>query len=416
MASRRIHTALLIGILVAFSALGYMHRYSSVTLSSYLLAGDELISHMMSDNGIHNSSAPCSLGLFQKYTKINKYLVNEGKWEVKHLPGNKTVPVRFVPRICSFGCAYDNSECLSHGSFSLTNCARRLGNNSTKITILGDSNGRRYADGLIRLLKSDKSIKCHVIKQEPLPTFSWKHRLNYYSKKPISGVLTHDRDCGSCNSILVRCVKASLKGKALSVVTHNIEVEYISFEYFLDTEISIYRAAHARMGGCYKQLWNCPHSPSHQEFILAEYMKDNFPDWILLFTSSHDIVRDKISSIQANVGYLLRLMELYLPKTTSVLWLSLLEHTPSKFVDKTWQNVTFEGNYSLSQQIQRLNKAIFEELRVYLDKEDSKIFSFFDLQAMSTNVAPIWSSDGIHMVPKWYDHVMYSVMRTLCET
>ena len=417
MAGKRLFTALLIGILVVFSGLGYLHRYLFGTFSSYLLPRDEPTPHVISDDAIFNSSAPCSLRLFQKYTKINKHLVNEGNWEMKTQRNKKTVPLKFTPRICDFGCAYNDGHCLSHSSFSLTNCVRGLGNNnSTKITIWGDSNGRRYADGLIGFLKSDKTMKCHVIKQEAQPSFSFKHHLDYYSNNTISGVLTHDRDCGSCNSILVRCVKSPPKGETSSIATHIIEVEFLSFEYFLDTEISTYRAAHPQVGGCNDQLWNCPHSLTHQEFILAEYMKDNFPDWILLFTSSHDIGRDKISRIQANVGYLLRLMELYLPKTTSVLWLSLLEHTPSKFAHKKWKNIKFEGKYSLSQQINRLNKAIFEELRVYLDKEDSKIFSFFDLQAMSSKVARIWSSGGIHMVPKWYDHVMYSVMRTLCET
>ena len=95
------------GLFLAATFLCYLYQFS-VTSNKLVV----WISHDGHTTSPSNSS--CSLELFQRYSKINNYFVQEGDWEVKLESDNKTsLPSKFVPRMCSFGCAFDDEQCVS---------------------------------------------------------------------------------------------------------------------------------------------------------------------------------------------------------------------------------------------------------------------------------------------------------------
>ena len=139
--------------------------------------------------------------------------------------------------------------------------------------------------------------------------------LDYYFKGSLrkGEVFTHGRDCATCLSKLVRCTH----NVSSPLTVHHLDLEFLSFEFFMDSEISTYRSKKGAI--CTNVPWHCPYSTSHQEFIFGEYMNGNYPDWILFFTPTHVITRDRMPIVQANLNWMLRLMDTYLPNTTSVL-------------------------------------------------------------------------------------------------
>ena len=71
---------------------------------------------------------------------------------------------------------------------------------------------------------------------------------------------------------------------------------------------------------------------------------------------------------------------------------------------------------SHSEQVHRLNQMLYEELKTYLERDGTNMFTFFDLEKMSEGVLPFWHN-GAHITAegsKWYLHVIYNILLTLC--
>ena len=286
-----------------------------------------------------------------------------------------------------------------------------VGHDIKKLLVLGDSNGKRYFSALQRLF--GKSATCKVVKSErrdanrsALPDIDYFTRgtnLNPYD------IVFHNRDCGGCRSSLLSCEANKVTGSR-----HNfrLQLEYVAMEFFMDTEVTTVRNQWRNNcrrinGGSF-----CRQSNTYQEFILREYLHDNYPDILLLFSSSHDKARHDLAMIEQNIYNLKSLIKQFVPTTTKVFWFSVIGEN----IDKKptfWRHARFDGNFTTDEQNQRINKALFKALLPELSREDSIISTFFDMYAMSKGVRR-WSKDGVHLKNNWYDIVISNWLQMLC--
>ncbi|KAK2185966.1 hypothetical protein NP493_215g00022 [Ridgeia piscesae] len=222
-------------------------------------------------------------------------------------------------------------------------------------------------------------------------------------------IVIHNRDCRGCTSCLVLCEANNITG---SRQNSRLQLEYVAMEFFMDTEVTTVRN---------RWLKNCPRvngasfcrqSDSHQEFIFREYLHDNYPDVVLLFSSSHDKTRHDLAMIVQNIYNLKSLIKQFLPATTRVFWFSSIGENLDK-KPSSWRRARFDGNFTMDEQIQRINKALFNVLLPELRQDHSTISTFFDLFAMSREVLH-WSQDGVHLINTWYDTVISNWLQMLC--
>ncbi|KAI0240280.1 hypothetical protein LSAT2_009042, partial [Lamellibrachia satsuma] len=207
---------------------------------------------------------------------------------------------------------------------------------------------------------------------------------NYFTKGTnlkASDIIVHHRDCTGCKSSAVSCTDGSLK----------VYLEYIAMDFFQDTEVTTVRNRWQK--NCLQRT-GCHQSNTNQEFILGEYLVGNYPDVILLFSSNHDKGRYRLQTVRAYIDYLKMIINMYVPKRTQVFWFSKISETLMK-KPKIWRNVTFDGKSTTNEQIERLNRELFDVLRPELIRKDGKISTFFDMYDMSLGV-PQWSVDGVH--------------------
>ena len=322
----------------------------------------------------------CSVDVIRKYCIEHNYFPTGGRWF------NST----FLPNACRLPFKDFTKE-------HLRKCLTRR--NITKLVVLGDSNGLRYFNAMKRLL--EKSMKCRTVKVERGATMPDVNYFTIGTNLKASDIVVHHRDCSGCKSKAVLCADESLK----------VDIEYITMEFFQDTEVTTIRNQWQK--NCPRQtVQGCHQSNTNQEFILSEYFEGNYPDVILLFSSSHDKVRYGLNKVRAYIDYLKLLINMYVPKKTQVFWFSKISEDLQK-KPKIWRNVTFDGKSKTNEQIERLNRELFDVLRPELMKKDGKISTFFDIYDMSLGV-PQWSLDGVHRKSEWYNVVMSNWFQTLC--
>ena len=325
----------------------------------------------------------CSVEVIRKYCLDRNYFPTGGRW----------INSSYFPDLCRFPSTDITKE-------RLRECLTRR--NVTKVIVLGDSNGLRYFQAAKKLL--ERVLRCGHIKHEIDPT---KPDMNYFTKGTklnASDIVVHNRDCSGCTSVAMKC-----RDKA-----NEIDLEYIAMEYYIDTEITTVR--NKWLNNCHrsKEAPLCRQSNTYQEFIFGEYLEDNYPDVILLFSGNHDKARSGLSKIRADMEYLKMIIKKYLPKQTKLFWFTKFPENLSQ-KSKFWNDVTFDGNLKTNAFIDRINLELFDVLRTEFVETGGRILPFFDMYDMSLDVLD-WTLDGIHRRPEWYDAVLSSWIRTFCET
>ena len=335
-----------------------------------------------------DGSRACTLSGIQDYIASHNFFPQQGDW---NFIGKK--PVSWQPDMC---------ELQPVEATDFTSCI--VEKNLLRFVILGDSNGKRYAEALVRQL-SDNDGNCTEIKKENKPRFqpdatyfkNGKHIDQAYIK-------THLRDCSKCESKLVICS-----------VTDNIQVhvEYIAMEFLLDTEITTYRIYH-NAKDC-PPGHQCFQSNTYQEFILRQYLAGRYPDILLVCLNTHDHMRKSMPVLRADMRYLLNLIQYIVPKTTDVVFFTEIEdYLPRK--PAPWRKVIFEGGYGTTEHVSLVNKYLFETLQPAIGELDSNIHGFFDIQTLSHQVLPVWSIDGVHLNPSFYTIIINYLFQTICAS
>ena len=180
----------------------------------------------------------------------------------------------------------------------------------------------------------------------------------------------------------------------------------------MDTEVTTVR--NQWLGNCPRDDGGsfCRQSNSYQEFIFREYLRDDYPDVILLFSSSHDKARHDLAMIEQNIYNLKSLIKQFVPRTSKLFWFSVIGENLNK-KPKAWRLARFDRNFTTDEQNERINGALFKALLPELRQDNSTFATFFDLYAMSKDVLR-WSKDGIHLKNTWYDIVISYVFQMMC--
>ncbi|KAI0221353.1 hypothetical protein LSAT2_027292 [Lamellibrachia satsuma] len=343
-----------------------------------LIWGEKIQQTMPQPAALFKHVPLCSVDVIRKYCIERNYFPTGGRWfNSKFLPDACRLPFKDIPK-------ERMRKCLT----------RR---NITKLVVLGDSNGMRYFRATKRLL--EQSMKCRTVKIERGTTMPDVSYFTTRTDLKASDIVVHHRDCRGCKSNAVSCTKGSLK----------VYLEYIVMEFFLDTEVTTVRNQWQK--NCRKRI-GCRQSNTNQEFILGEYLVGNYPDVILLFSSNHDKGRYGLQTVRAHIDYLKVLINMYVPKRTQLFWFNKISETLHK-KPQIWRNVTFDDKSKTNEQIERLNRELFDVLRPELMRKDGKISTFFDLYNMSLGVSH-WSLDGAHWRSQWYDVVLSNWFQTFC--
>ena len=296
-----------------------------------------------------------------------------------------------------------------NNTVNISNCFHDR--NISKVAILGDSNGGMFAKALVTLIQQD-SGGCVLHKSEiglnnffPEPSY-------YLGADPHNVTVTHKRDCYGCNSAVYRCTRGS----------RQVDVEYISMEFTMDTEISTFRI-HRKYNfptcgtdGFPDNKRPCPQSHTTQEFVLKEYFPlTGYPDLIFYFSGAHDHVVFTSSEMKNAASFLGGLFSLHVPSTSKVVFFGKLfeemTHKPKK-----WQTMIYEDKYNLFEQIQRLNNATIKGLKPHLEVANSNIYTFFDLFAFGGEHGEEWAVDGVHKQLGFYSTVWSYFTRSFCHS
>ena len=340
--------------------------------------------------GAYNSStAPvidrplCSVDFIRKYSVEHDYFPTGGKWSKSQFqPDACRIPYEKVP------------------PEKLLDCLKRR--NIRKLAILGDSNGDKYFGVTLKLLQ--KFMECRTLKAERHRTLPDVEYFTNGTRLHAADIVVHNRDCSRCKSRTEVCTKGTV----------TVAIEYVAMEFFLDTEVTTVRNNWQKNCPAGTRTPACHQSTTSQEFIFREYFEDNYPDVVLLFSSSHDKARHEFNVVRAHMEYMKTVINTYTPKQTRVFWFSKMGENEDKKPEE-WQNVKFDGGkFSTNEQIQRMNRELFDVLRSEFTRKDAIIYPFFDMYDMWTAVSD-WSSDGVHMGGPWYSSAVSIWFQMFCE-
>ena len=349
-----------------------------VTYSLYVL---QLRTNNSSPASVHDRPL-CSADFIRKYGVEYDYFPTGGKWSNS----------KYQPDACRI--PYDNLP-----PQKLLDCLKRR--RIRKLAIVGDSNGNKYFNVTVKFVQ--KSMKCITLKAERHRTLPDVEYFTNGTRLHAADIVVHNRDCSRCKSRTERCTDGNV----------TVTIEYVAMEFFLDTEVTTVRNNWQRNCPPGKRTPACHQSTTYQEFIFREYFEDNYPDVVLLFSSSHDKARHEFNVVRAHMEYMKTVINTYTPKETSVFWFSKMGENEDKKPEE-WKNVKFEGKFSTNQQIQRMNRVLFDVLRPEFTRKDAIIYPFFDMYDMWTAVSD-WSSDGVHMSGMWYYTVVSNWFQMFCE-
>ena len=326
----------------------------------------------------------CSVDVIRKYCLEHNYFPTGGRW----------LNSSYFPDLCRFPSNGVNKE-------RVRECLTRR--NVKKIVVLGDSNGLRYFLATKKIL--EQFLKCRTLKVERGSTMPDVGYFTKGTKLKASDIVVHHRDCSGCKSTTMSCRDS----------TTEINLEYVTMEFFLDTEVTTVRNPWQKNCNRSKEARLCRQSNTYQEFIFGEYLPSNeYPDVILLFSGNHDKARARPEKIRGDMEYLKMLIKKNIAKKTKVFWFSkFAEYWEKK--PEYWKNMIYYEKWKTNPLIEHLNFELFDVLRTEFKETGGNILPFFDMYNMSLGVLD-WAVDGLHRKARWYDDVLSKWIQIFCET
>ena len=289
-----------------------------------------------------------------------------------------------------YSCWFPDSEM----SQNLMNCDKRK--NVSRILLLGDSNGRRYTDAMISLIKANGwSCKTKKVGHQ---TNAYLPDPKYFVREPmikLDHIQFHSRDCHSCTSVMFECSHNS---------SQRLTVEYLSVQYLLDSEITTVR--NSKM--CEERI-TCDQSDTHQEFIFREYLADRYPDVLFYFLNSHDLARNSLKRIKISADYFFNIVDSYMPSTSLVILLSSMK----RLLQKDPRKVSYEDNLNSNEKQLIINRIVYESADSRLKDENKQWYAFPDLYDMN-NITDHMYNDHVHRTPVWYQYITLYLLKLIC--
>ena len=252
--------------------------------------------------------------------------------------------------------------------------------NISKIAILADSQGPRWTNALIKGIMTENDT-VRKIKHE---NGSRLVDESYFGNDPH--ILSHTRECSGCQSMLQR-------------ISNQMDVEYLSQEFVMDTEIQRF-ATHWNGNLLHCDSSNCINEIAYttQEYYFKfHFPEQGYPDIILRFaTHMHDAGRFTETEFRRNFAYFLQLMLDYTPKTTKILWFTGMPFANGQDTEK----------------LALFNKISIEQIEEF--GAGRIVVAPFDLWAIKTELnqtfGDLWRADNAHMNQPFYDSVMKNIL------
>ena len=294
----------------------------------------------------------------------------------------------FKPSFCSFQ-EFDLGECLKK-------------NHIHSVLVLGDSNGMRYFQGLRKMLIETAHVQCTLSKREQDGRHppSKQYFLSSIKSIPYSALSVSKRNCSSCKNQLYRCSSSAPNNSHSDL---HIQLEYNSMYSLNDTSLSYNDTTNQTASSVY----------TFQEFLFKIYLKDSYPDLVLICLPYNHEKLHGVSQVMARLKALVELVQQSRTYNSQVIWLTTTAEVEYMRLKKEYVNKRYEGMLA-TDKIYQLNKATFDVLKPYLSHTRHKMSGFVNLVNMSRHRS-FWSIDGIHYKEIWYKHVITNLLSTLCQ-
>lgn len=309
----------------------------------------------------------CSDEYFANFSQHHHTMPEKVSWT-----GNKF----FKPEDCSFKDP-NISQCLKH---------RKIKN----IVVIGDSQGLRYTRALIGLFKS-QGVKCAQDSQR-----SSESPLDFFARKRAKGLKkqleSHAKQpCTSCY-----CLQASC-----SYHSQPLSVEY--FALTLMNESIVVLPPH---DGSDLEASN------YEEFLLRVYLKDAFPDLVVMFVPLNHMKHRSFEEFNASFVDFVKTFKKMQKPSSHIYFITAPAENESRKNSK-WKNVKFHG-YLGTDKIYLMTKDLYRLLEPDLLQPHSNFHTFVNLVNASMPLMNT-SPDGIHYGPSWYSAVVSAIFGSMCE-
>jgi hypothetical protein len=242
-------------------------------------------------------TSPCTFGLFRKIYIRDHYFPTGGRW-VNSTPENI---LHYHPKSCRL--KYPRipksfmEQCLAKANLS-------------SVSTLGDSTVSRY----FKALTQASGRNCKVVRRENLSSSKFLPDKEYFTSEIDVSVRdfvkVQYRFCGGCAGSEVLCSDDG--------TTSAVRFEHIAQTMILDDTIHLSfpdaHNPHIRLD----KIW----SITSQEFIFRYFMKDRYPQILLIFLpfvhAKHNLKLDRVAM---EIQYFKSLVEYYVPNTTKLIYM-----------------------------------------------------------------------------------------------
>ena len=418
----KLYSTTLRGILLVCTSLTIFGIYRSTLIPDQQLLTIPLpISYLLDAK---NPTKPvCSLSVIKEYMLDKGYFPTNGSWLTRtlHYPS----------------CQYRVDTCILQSPSQAQNSLKKYMRikRPKRITVIGDSNGRRHFDALSRLVRKI-GYSCSVLKKEKN---GYQPTVQYYTQgtgMAEEALVLRNRTCHSCNSQLNICLNMETK--------HQLMVEYVSMMLFtpgiLPNRTYCQNKHHISQPVCSVK--------TQQEFLFSVYMKKQFPDLMLMFSAfGHAIGENQsVENVKQFIADVLDLLDQNAPDTSTIVWYPTSSTKPQqdstysdkmdrnndkmdknddkmdKYNDKMNKNndkmnrnndkMTFT---EMNEKTLEMNHALFGSLLAKIKSGDKKTFAFLDLFDMAMKIQIHWGMDHVHFIGDFYDTVIAYTMQLLAQ-
>ena len=327
------------------------------------------------------ASQKCTLKQFKQYLLQNRQFMGEGVW-LAPPDGHATMDTDFYPKYCTFSNDLSSTEAQQ-------NCFLRKG--VRKILISGDSHAERMWKMLVdnvKQLHGNSACTSLDSTQRNVSYFAVPHAtidLNSIRKGWTN------RCTLSNNSTLI----LELLGMH-NIVEHSIQLEKDVIPGSFETRLT--------------------YSSTKIAYLLKYYFPHRgFPDlWILNMPFLHTTWGNSVRQAKADLEYALNIMDIYLPKTTTVVFVATTRECPdlrppevSEIYNRIW-------NMTRNQHIYEMNQMLYH---VFWENMESfpNFYPFLDADKLSCPLVCSWHVDGAHLVEYWYAKMIRYILESFCD-
>lgn len=320
----------------------------------------------------------CSEEVFKKYFKKNHKLPTNAYL----VRSNVLNQPYFLLDMCDF-------------NFRNTTVASCLQKQKVKqLTIVGDAHARQYAMALMRVF-ANSSFECDMIRKEKIVYIDDKNKTtypdaSYYANRAYatwSSEVLGLRTNKQCRSSTHVCY--AMTGDSS---IHALKVEYLNLMNLTSDLLTL------------KGWTEDTTAKTYEEFLLKIYLKDNFPD-LLILVLPEDHKRGNYDTQKKDIIYFVNLVKKYTPPTTKVFWLPATAEVLRK-TRKKKATPLVEVTY-------RRNMALYRAIETDVMLPNALHHTFLNL----FNVSLPWITSGQNglLPPKWYEAVITSLLALPCN-